>query len=408
MKILFVCHRLPFPPKRGGKIRPFNIIRHLHDLGHEVTVASLARSAEEFDEGLGLQDFCTETLIERVSRIGPFLRMLIRLPTLTPSSMGYFYSPRLARRISDAHKQKNFDLVFVHCSSVAGYVTDLPGPTKIFDLGDIDSQKWLLYSRFRKFPLSLGYWLEGIKLERTEKKLAKQFDLCTCTTRAELKTFDEFSTGVASGWFPNGVDTQYFSVATEPYDPDLICFVGRMDYYPNQEAMLNFCQTVWPTIRQQRPATKLCIVGADPSPEMYRLGKLPGVEVTGSVPDVRPYVQKAVLTVAPLSIARGTQNKILESMAMGVPVVSSEEAAPGVDAAEGESLLVAGAPQEYSDAILRLLNDPEERNRISAAGRQRVLACHSWEASMQKLDGLIATCLSQTQHRKSGRVVESD
>jgi hypothetical protein len=125
------------------------------------------------------------------------------------------------------------------------------------------------------------------------------------------------------------------------------------------------------------------------------------------VPDVRPYVQKAVLTVAPLSIARGTQNKILESMAMGVPVVSSEEAAPGVDAVAGESLLVAGAPQEYIDAILHLLNDPEERNRISAAGRQRVLTCHSWEASMEKLDELIATCLSQTQHRKSDRVVEA-
>ncbi len=407
MKILFVCHRLPFPPKRGGKIRPFNIIRHLHDLGHEVTVASLARSAEEFNEGLGLQDFCTEMLIERVSRIGPFLRMLIRLPTLTPSSMGYFFSPRLARRISEAHKQKNFDFVFVHCSSVAGYVTELSGPAKLFDLGDIDSQKWLLYSRFRKFPLSLGYWLEGIKLERTEQKLAKKFDYCTCTTRAELETFDEFSTGVASGWFPNGVDTEYFSIATVPYDPDLICFVGRMDYYPNQEAMINFCRSVWPMIRQHRPATKLCIVGADPAPEIFRLGKLPGVEVTGSVPDVRPYVQKAALTVAPLSIARGTQNKILESMAMGVPVISSEEAAPGVDAVAGESLLVADTPQEYCDAILRLLNDPEERNRISVAGRQRVLTCHSWEASMEKLDGLIATCLSQTQQRKSGRVEEA-
>ena len=407
MKILFVCHRLPFPPKRGGKIRPFNIIRHLDALGHEVTVASLARSREELEEGMGLRDFCKDMLIERVSGSGAVVRMLARLPTLTPSSMGYFYSPRLARRIAAAHKEKNFDFIFVHCSSVAGYVADIRGPAKLFDPGDIDSRKWLLYSQCRKFPLSLGYWLEGIKLERAEKQLARKFDFCTCTTRAELETFDAFETGVASGWFPNGVDTDYFSIATAPYDPDLISFVGRMDYYPNQEAMQTFCRSIWPLLRRRRPATKLRIVGADPSPAIIALGKLPGVEVTGSVADVRPYVQEAALTVAPLSIARGTQNKILESMAMGVPVVASEEAAPGVDAVPGESLLVAGQVQEYCDAILGLLDDPAKRERIAAAGRQRVLDCHSWEQSMRKLDGLIDECLSQAQRRTSGGMTES-
>ncbi len=408
MRVLFVCHRLPFPPKRGGKIRPFNIIKHLHDQGHEVTVASLARSAEELDEGQGLREFCTDTLIETVSSGGAVLRMLARLPTPVPSSMGYFYSPRLAERINAAQKEKSFDFVFVHCSSVAGYVAGLRGPAKMFDLGDIDSQKWLLYSQFRKFPLSLGYWLEGTKLERAEQQLAKQFDYCTCTTRAELKTFDDFSTGVTSGWFPNGVDAEYFSMAAGQYDPDLVCFVGRMDYYPNQEAMQGFCQDVWPVIRQHRPATKLRIVGADPSPAIMALGKLPGVDVTGSVPDVRPHVQKAALTVAPLSIARGTQNKILESMAMGVPVVASEEAAPGVDAVSGESLLVAGKPQEYSDAILRLLGDPSQRDRISIAGRERVLTNHSWKQSMRRLDGLISECLSIAGSSRSSVVEGGD
>ena len=276
-----------------------------------------------------------------------------------------------------------------------------------FDLGDIDSRKWLLYSRFRKFPLSMGYWLEGVKLERAEKRLAGKFDFCTCTTRTELDTFDAFETGVASGWFPNGVDTDFFSPATAPYDPDLIAFVGRMDYYPNQEAMQTFCRTVWPLIRQRRPTTKLRIVGADPSPAISALGQLAGIEVTGSVPDVRPHVQEAALTVAPLSIARGTQNKILESMAMGVPVVASEEAAPGVDAVPGESLLVAREAQDYRDAILGLLDDAGKRQRFAAAGRDRVLDCHSWAQSMRKLDGLIDECLSLAGRRAADSVAET-
>jgi len=402
MKILFVCHRLPFPPKRGGKIRPFNIIKHLHDQGHRVTVASLARSRQELEEGAGLNNFCSATLIETVSDAAAWARMLARLPTPAPSSMGYFYSPRLAARIREAQRDTDFDFVFVHCSSVAGYVVDMRRPAKMFDLGDIDSQKWLLYAKRRSMPMAAGYWLEGTKLERAEQSLARNFDFCTCTTRAELETFDGFATGVDSGWFPNGVDTEYFSATTNEYDPDLICFVGRMDYYPNQEAMLSFCRDAWPLIRARRPTAKLRIVGASPSPAIRALGDIPGVEVTGSVADVRPYVAGAALTVAPLSIARGTQNKILESMAMGVPVVASTEAAPGVDAVPGEHILVAAKPREYCDAIVRLLDDPKVRMRFAEAARERVLGHHSWEQSMKMLDGLIEKCLTVHARRRAG------
>jgi len=402
MKILFVCHRLPFPPSRGGKIRPFNIIKHLHNQGHQVTVASIARSRQEFDEGAGLADYCSAALVETITGPLAWARMFARVPTPTPSSMGYFYSPRLAARIRQAQRDTGFDFVFVHCSSVAGYVADLPIPARMFDLGDVDSQKWLAYAKHRRMPRAAGYWFEGVKLERAEQRLAKHFDFCTCTTRAELETFDGFATGVNSGWFPNGVDTGYFPVSPDAYDPNLICFVGRMDYYPNQEAMLTFCHSVWPVIRRQRPATRLRIVGASPSAAIRALGDIPGVDVTGSVADVRPHVGNAALTVAPLSIARGTQNKILESMAMGVPVVASTQAAPGVDAVPGEHLLVATEPRDYCHAIIRLLDNPEERNRIAKAARERVLENHSWEKSMCKLDGLIEECLAIAVRRNPG------
>ncbi len=394
MRILYLCHRLPFPPRRGGKIRPFNMIRHLTASGHQVTVATLARSAQEAEDGRGIAAHCANYEVAEVRELAQMARMVVRLPTPTPSSMGYFYSPVLAWRIRGLLARERFDLVFVHCSSVAQYVAGVQGIPKILDFGDMDSQKWLEYARYKPFPLSAGYWLEGKKLEREEQRLARRFDMCTATTRAEWETLEAYQTGTPADWFPNGVDSDYFSPAEEPYDPDTISFVGRMDYYPNEQCMLDFCTNVFPLLRQRRPNLRLSIVGADPVPSVRNLAGLPGVTVTGSVPDVRPYVRRSAAMVAPLNIARGTQNKILEAMAMGVPVVTSPAAAGGVDAVRHEHLLVADSHAEQYAALLRLLEHPQERMRLALAGRARVLSNHAWPASMRRFDHIIERTVS--------------
>lgn len=396
MKILYLCHRFPFPPKRGGKIRPFNMIRHLSQ-EHEVTVVSLARSPEEAKEGEGIAPHCKAFFVAEVIGLVQSARMVARLPTLTPSSMGYFYSPQMKRQVSNQLTRTRFDLIFVHCSSVAPYVASTKGIPKILDFGDMDSQKWLEYARYKPFPLSLGYQLEGVKMLRAEKQLARQFDLCTATTRAEWETLEGFGLNVPSDWFPNGVDSEYFKPSDVTYDPDTICFVGRMDYYPNQECMFEFCAKTLPLLRARRPNLKLLIVGADPIPAIQKLGELPGVTVTGSVPDVRPYLHRSALMVAPLNIARGTQNKILEAMAAGVPSVVSRVAAGGVDAVANEHLLVADSPQEYAQAIERVLVDASDRQRLARAGRERMLTHHAWASSMRRLDRIIERCLGQAQ-----------
>ena len=189
-----------------------------------------------------------------------------------------------------------------------------------------------------------------------------------------------------TAWFPNGVDADFFAPLDDYYDPDLVTFIGRMDYYPNQQAVAQFCAQVLPLLLDRRPGTRFTVVGADPSIEIRDLGKLPGVTVTGSVADVRPYVRRS----APLQIARGTQNKILESMALGVPVVCSREAAGGVDAVPGEHLLVHDDNEQLLDAIVSVLNSPGLRQRLALAGRARVLSNHSWPGSMRRLDALIA------------------
>lgn len=399
MKILYVCHRFPFPPKRGGKIRPFNMIRHLSQR-HEVTVCSLARSPEEAEEGRGIAPHCARFEMAQVSNPVQTLRMVARLPTTVPSSMGYFYSPELARKVDGLLRQQQFDLIFVHCSSVAQYVSHVRGIPKILDFGDMDSQKWLEYVHYKPLPIKLGYWLEGAKMLREEKRLARLFDLCTATTRAEWETLESYGTGVATDWFPNGVDAGFFKPDGEGYDADTISFIGRMDYYPNQEAMFGFCEHTWPLLRARRPGMKLLIVGADPIPAVKKLGELPGVTVTGSVPDVRPYILRSAAMVAPLNIARGTQNKILEAMAMGVPVVSSAIAAGGVDALSEEHFLVASTPSEYAEALLRIVEQPAERERLAQVGRARMLSHHAWPHSMARLDGIVARCLNEFHGNK--------
>jgi polysaccharide biosynthesis protein PslH len=389
MRILFICHRYPFPPKRGGKIRPFNIIKHLTDSGHEVHVGSLVRSSQEMNEGVGLEKYCASAFHAQVSTVSQAFKMLTRLPSKVPSSMGYFHALELKNHVERLVGAKSFDLGFVHCSSVAQYVEPLAGLNKWVDFGDMDSQKWLEYSRFKPFPMSLGYKIEGTKLENEERRLSTVFNRCTATTRGELETLQNLNPRVNGGWFPNGVDAQFFAPKTD-YDENSISFVGRMDYFPNQQAVTKFVQTIFPLIRRKKPNASFVIVGAEPPVFIQELAKVNGVKVTGTVPDVREFITNSAVNVAPIDIARGTQNKILEAMAMGVPVVTSTAAAKGVDALKDEHFLVEDDPEEFADACLSLMSDKILRNRLGLAGRDRVLTNHSWVGSMKAFDTLLA------------------
>jgi sugar transferase (PEP-CTERM/EpsH1 system associated) len=341
---------------------------------------------------------------------GALRNMMIRIPTPIPFSMGYFFSERLRQRIQCELRGGRYDFIMVHCSSVAQYVEGVSGVAKLLDFGDMDSQKWLTYGAVRKIPLSIVFSSEGRRMLNAERELARKFDMCTCTTRNEMETLNDYDTGARTDWFPNGVDTEYFNTSDEPYEPDTICFLGRMDYFPNQEGMFDFCKNVLPLIKEKRPDARLFIIGADPTPAIKNLERISGVTVTGYVNDVRPYVHRCAVNVAPLNIARGTQNKVLESLAMGVPSVISVDAAKGVDLVDGEHALVAASHREFADAVVRMLSSDSERHKFSEAGRARMLSHHNWDRSMQKLDEIIENCLvaaRQSAGRCSPRLAPS-
>jgi len=373
------------------------MVRHLHESGHEVHVASLVRSEEEEQQIQGVRDYCTEFVYARVGKMMQALKMVGCLLTTIPSSMGFFHSAKLKRQVNRLLQQHKYDLIVVFSSSAAQYVEHVDDVPKFLDFCDMDSQKWLAYADFKRWPISMGYWLEGTKLQRAEKQLAKRFDLCSCATDFEVDTLEQYQTGVKSGFFPNGVDSEFFQPNDGSFTKHNISFVGRMDYYPNEEAVISFAERVFPIIRQKYPDAQFTIIGAEPPVSVRDLAKIDGVTVTGTVDDIRTYVLDSEVMIASLKIARGTQNKILEGMAMGVPVISSANAARGVDAVTEEHLLAATTDQEYADQVMSIFEDPEKRKRLSLAGRERVTTHHNWIRAMSLFDQLINQTIEHKQ-----------
>lgn len=398
LNILYVTHRFPYPPSGGAKVRAFHCLRDLGER-NRVVVAAPLRDGEEAEAVPGLKRYCHDVLSAPVSASRAVWQVMTRVATLRPASVGYFHSPELVRKVRRHLANERVDLIIVHCSSVAPYVSDVAEIPKVLDFVDIDSRKWIDYRPYKRFPMSLGYGLEGWTLARLEAALAQRFDLCLAATQFEVDTLRSLAGPVSAAVVNNGVDLDFFSPARQVYDSNLICFVGRMDYYPNEQCMVTFCRDVLPRLRARHPELRLAIVGAAPTSAVRSLADQPGVEVTGTVDDVRPYLRGAALTVAPLRIARGTQNKVLESMALGVPVVASSLAARGVDAIPGEHLLTADGPEESVQAISSLLSDPDRRRRFAQAGRARVELRHSWPGALATFNHTITEKLFTPSRR---------
>jgi sugar transferase (PEP-CTERM/EpsH1 system associated) len=388
MKILFACHRFPFPPNRGGKIRPFNMIKHLSQK-HEMFVASVAHSHEELEEGAGLKD-CAAIFAEVMPEKLRWLQAVRAMPSSTPSSVAYFKSSCLRQRVEQAVRRVSFDAVIVHCAFAAQYVSNISARFRLMDFGDLDSGKWLDYAKWKPFPTAAAYALESKKLRRYEREIAQRFDYCTLTTEGELEEFSKLETHRPSKVIPNGVDANYFRPETETTQPKTnIVFLGRMDYFPNIDGITYFAKKILPKIRVRVPSVTLSIIGSDPVSNVKRLSNIPGVTVTGHVPDVRPYLRDAAVSIAPLRMARGTQNKILESMAMGIPVVATRQAAKGIQAVRDKHLLVADGDHSFAAQVVTILEDANLQRILSSAGRKRVEEVHAWPNSMRLLDGVL-------------------
>ena len=425
MKLLFLAHRIPYPPNKGDKIRSYHELRAFADRGHEVHLLAFADDPSDMQYQVELARWCASERIIRLRKFRARLRAVMTLLLRRPLSLGYFGSRKMARIVKRALAEQSagqsFDAVFVYSSAMAQYVPAEWRSRTIVDLVDVDSEKWREYAKRTSPPQSWLYRVEAARLRKYEHEVVSRFASTILTTRREailLSDLDEFTRRARLRVITNGVDLEYFkpdestaravasgSISHHPlsaarsagFVPRLV-FTGAMDYYANVEAVEWFVAKVLPLIREQQPHTKFLIVGSSPTPRVSKLAGQPGVTVTGFVEDVRPYLHSATACVVPLRIARGVQNKLLEAMACGKAVVATPQAAAGLKIRNGEDLLVAETPEEFAAATLMIIRNATLRESLGWHARSFVEAEHNWQPLLQ---GLIELAESVAQRQES-------
>ena len=397
-EILFLSHRIPWPPDRGDKIRSHHELRALAKLA-PVHVACFAD--DERDESFA-GEMASLTASQCVlRRPGRRLAAGLRgLATGAPLSVALFESAAMRAYVRRTLAGRPIRAVFGFSGQMAQYAVDLPASCRfVMDLGDIDSAKFAAYGAAKGGPMGWVHRREGRLLAAYERAVAERADVTLFVSEAEAGLF-RATHGLSSARvraLENGVALDHFApdATILPLTPGergagpLIVFTGQMDYRPNVEAVIDFAQRSLPQIRAVHAGTRFAIVGRNPVAAVRALCGEDGVVVTGAVEDVRPWLAAADLVVAPLRIARGIQNKVLEAMAMARPVLVSAPAAEGIDALDGRDFIVAPIPADEARLAIDLIADPARAAAIGVAGRRRVEARYNWAAALAPLDALL-------------------
>lgn len=390
MRVLYLCHRIPYPPNKGEKIRAFHQLKAI-GARHEVDLFTLIDDVADMAHQPELARYCRQVT---VSHLNPRIARLSAIPFLlsrTALTLPYFYSQELDINIRKAVIKRSYDRIFVYCSAMAQYVEWIDQIPIVTDLVDVDSDKWIQYAAHTSFPFSAVYRREGHCLREYERRVCAASSAVVVTTHREKDLVVQIDKDANVHVIANGVDTEYFKpVQVRPDPPALaIIFTGDMRYFPNQEAVIYFARKILPLIQQSVAGVQFLIVGRNPSRDVQELQKLNGVQVTGFVPDVRTYLANARVSVAPFSIAAGIQNKILEAMAYGLPVVATPRAVQGFPASVRSIVETGQNAAEIAEKIVQLLRDPELAHRKGIDGRRQVTADYNWDRLLNQMLQLI-------------------
>jgi sugar transferase (PEP-CTERM/EpsH1 system associated) len=406
--LLFLCHRLPYPPDKGEKIRAWHVLAHLART-HRIHLGGFVDDPADAAHLPELAAQVADLYAVRIDRRWQKLRSLLRVRPGAPLSTGYFADAGLAGWVRGKLRQ-GIDRAYVYCSAVAPYVKGAADVHRVLDMVDVDSAKWADYAAASTWPAQLVWSREARTLLAFERRAAADFARTLFVSQAEAEGFVALAPETAArvGWFDNGVDLDRFRPGLglpSPYPASgkVAVFTGTMDYRPNVDAVTWFADVVLPALRRRKPETRFAIVGANPAPSVQRLADRPGIIVTGRVPDVRPYIAHADVAVAPLRIARGIQNKVLEAMAMGLPVVATPQAHAGIDALPGRDLLVAEGADAFAAATAGVLEG--KHAALGSAARARAEARYAWSATLANLDVLFPDHAAPAVEALSERVL---
>ena len=393
--LLLLAQRIPYPATKGEKIRHLHILEHLRR-SYDVHLGCLVDDPADAEHVPTVQAMCRDSYFAPLDRRWAKLTCLRGLLTGQPLSVTFYQHRGLARWIRKVLRDVRPEVVFVCSSNMAPYVLDTrhDGCVRIADLADVDSEKWRAYAAAGAFPMNLVHAREWRRTAALEQRIVRQFDWSTFVSAEEAALFNRLVPGNADKVraISNGVDQVFFDPA-QSFDPPFelgpanFVFTGTMDYRPNVDAVGWFARSILPLIRRTLPDARFYVVGSNPAPTVRALGGMPGVTVTGRVADTRPYLAHAAVCVAPLLIARGIQNKVLEAMAMARPVVATADALEGITAVPDREVLLADTPEAFAAACL-MAGGPAGPG-LGAAARQRVVSDYTWRERLRGFDPLL-------------------
>ncbi|MDH4135210.1 MAG: glycosyltransferase [Anaerolineae bacterium] len=400
MRILYIT---PYVPSLI-RVRPYNLIRSLAQHGHQITLLSLSSSAQEEKDADQLTEWCQRVETISVSRMRSLWNCVKALPQpWFPLQAVYSFSPRMQKRIQTLLKEEPFDLVHVEHLRGAHFGTAVAGVPKVYDSVDCIS---LLFEKALHSAPSLASrliaWLDLGRTRRYEGRLVSQYDKVLVTSPQDKEALlkldgrsHEQNQEKKIAVLSNGVDLGYFAFANGYRAPETLVFSGKMSYHANVAAVSYMVREVMPLVWARRPGVKLEIVGKNPPQAICALAKDDRVHVTGFVPDLRPYLSRATVSVSPMQYSVGIQNKVLEAMAMGTPVVASSQACSALKVRNGTHLLVADEPTTFAERVLGLLDDVALRREMAINGRNYVEERHDWRTIAHNLENIYAEVMER-------------
>ena len=385
--MLFLSQRVPYPPDRGDKITTFRLVERLAER-FRVTAIAFAHDEADVEAARELTERGVRTVaVPLGSRTRRRLRLIPRLVRGEPLTLGFYGSAELQREVDRA--VVGVDLAYAYSSSMAAFLMHHEGLKRVMHFAELDSDKWRQYAAREPFPKNLVYAREARTLLEFERDVAHSFDANVLCTPLEQEVFTEHIPDAPSVVVRNGVDLEHLVPAPDRSEPGHCVFVGVMDYLPNTDGVRWFAEEILPRIRAEVGDAHLTIVGSRPTPEVQALGERDGIEVTGYVAEPRDVLARAAVSVAPLRIARGIQNKVLEAMAMGLPVVGTTSATQGVEAEAGEHFLLADEPEAFATAVVQCLREPARARQLGRAARAFVESHYAWDRVLEPFDALI-------------------
>lgn len=392
--ILYLVHRLPYPPNKGDKVRSYHLLKHLA-AHHKVFLGTFVDDPQDQAFVASVRAMCEELHVSSLDPKLAKIRSLVALFDGRPLTLAYYADKAMCEWVDRTCAERRFDAIVVFSSAMGQYaerVSATQDCPMLVDFVDVDSTKWAQYASNHRWPFSWVYSREGSRLLGYERRLAARATKSFFVTDNEVALFNRLAPESVDSVLAvgNGVDPQFFSADDARPNPFAanecaVVFTGAMDYWPNIDAAIWFATDMLPQLRQWDARIRLYVVGRSPTPAVLALAS-DGVVVTGTVVDVRPFLQYAAVVVAPMRVARGVQNKVLEAMAMARPVIAAAGCVDAIAARSGEELIAAQSVQEYVEEVKRMVTSAEVANRIGAAGRACVVKRFSWDAHLSRID----------------------